>query len=100
MSAVLDPVRAGIDAAVMVSDPWGEVQSLIARVDPEPYPVDALPALVRLAVQEVAGFVKAPMPLIAVSALASLSLAIQAHHDVERASRLDGPCGLFLLAIA
>ena len=36
----------------------------------------------------------------AVSALAALSLAIQAHHDAERAEKLSGPCSLFLLAIA
>jgi len=51
-------------------------------------------------VQEVADFIKAPIPLIATSALAALSLAIQAHTDVERAEKLSGPCGLFLLAIA
>jgi putative DNA primase/helicase len=73
---------------------------LIAKIDPAPYPIDALPASVRLAVQEVAGFVKAPVPMIAVSALAALSLAIQAHHDAERAEKLSGPCSLFLLAIA
>ncbi|VWX63181.1 Putative DNA primase/helicase (fragment) [Burkholderiales bacterium 8X] len=104
MSAIpkqaLDTLRDSIDAACSVSDPWAEVQSLIARVDAQEYPTDALPLVVRNAVQEVSGFVKAPMPLIAVSALAALSLAVQAHHDVERAVRLDGPCGLFLLAIA
>jgi putative DNA primase/helicase len=79
---------------------WPELQPLIARIAVEPYPLDALPTTVRLAVQEVAGFVKAPVPLIAASALAAMSLAIQAHHDVERAEKLAGPCSLFLLAIA
>jgi putative DNA primase/helicase len=51
-------------------------------------------------VQEVADFVKAPIPLIATSALAALSLAIQAHTDVARADKLSGPCSLFMLAIA
>ena len=55
---------------------------------------------VRCAVQEVPGFVKAPIPLIATSALAAVSLAIQAHNDVQRAEKLSGPVGLFLLAIA
>jgi putative DNA primase/helicase len=59
-----------------------------------------MPAMVRCAVLEVAGFVKAPTPLIATSALAALSLAIQAHVNVERATRLHGPTGLFLLAVA
>ena len=79
---------------------WPELQPLIAQITPEEYPLDALPDSVRCAVQEVAGFVKAPIPLIATSALAALSLAIQAHSDVERADKLSGPCGLFLLAIA
>jgi putative DNA primase/helicase len=79
---------------------WPELQPLIAQIDPEEYPLDALPDAVRCAVQEVAGFVKAPVPLIATSALAALSLAIQAHTDVERADKLSGPCSLFLLAIA
>jgi putative DNA primase/helicase len=38
--------------------------------------------------------------LIASSALAALSLAIQAHVDVKRADKLHGPTSLFLLAIA
>src|SRR5690606_4073709 len=50
--------------------------------------------------QEVAGFVKAPIPLVASSALAALSLAAQAHADVKRAERLQGPSGLYLLALA
>ena len=79
---------------------WPELQALIVQIDPQDYPLDALPDAVRCAVQEVADFVKAPIPLIATSALAALSLAIQAHTDVERAERLSGPCGLFLLAIA
>lgn len=106
-------VKAGIDSAIESVaaytgdtgatgqfDLWPELQPLIVQIDPQEYPLDALPDAVRCAVQEVAGFVKAPIPLIATSALAALSLAIQAHTDVERAPRLSGPCGLFLLAIA
>ena len=78
---------------------WPELVPLVAQFDREPYPIDALPDSVRLAVLEVAGFVKAPTPLIVTSALAALSLAIQAHVDVERAENLTGPTGLFLLAI-
>lgn len=102
-----DAVKRCIEAAALcnsanlqnVAD-WPELQPLIAQIDPQEYPIDALPAAVRCAVQEVAGFVKAPIPLIATSALAALSLAIQTHNDVERADKLSGPCGLFLLAIA
>ena len=102
----LDAVKRCIEAAALCEvsansqSDWPELQPLIAQIDAQEYPIDALPTAVRCAVQEVAGFVKAPIPLIATSALAALSLAIQAHIDVERADKLHGPCGLFLLAIA
>lgn len=99
--AGLDAVRRCFEAAHSAPAPeWPEPQPLIAQLDPEDYPLDALPTIVRHAVMEVSGFVKAPVPLIATSALAALSLAIQAHVDVERAEKLDGPAGLFLLAVA
>lgn len=79
---------------------WPEALPLVAKVEPEPYPIDALPPLIRAAVEEVAGFVKAPIAMVASSALASLSLASQAHIDVRRAEKLEGPTGLFLLTIA
>ncbi|PIV88684.1 MAG: hypothetical protein COW48_04715, partial [Hydrogenophilales bacterium CG17_big_fil_post_rev_8_21_14_2_50_63_12] len=50
---------------------WPEPQPLSAKVEPEPYPVDALPDTIRAAVEEVAGFVKAPLPMVASSALAA-----------------------------
>lgn len=79
---------------------WPDPQRLSSKVQPEPYPVEALPDTVRLAVEEVAGFVKAPLPLVASSALSALSIAIQAHADVKRAEKLTAPIGLFLLTIA
>jgi len=79
---------------------WNEPQPLTAKIEPESYPLDALPDSIRAAVEEVAGFVKAPMPLVASSALAALSLACQAHIDAKRAEKLHGPVGLFLLTIA
>ena len=92
--------HAGTASATVQIDSWPELQPLIAQIDLQDYPLDALPDSVRYAVQEVAGFVKAPISLIATSALAALSLAIQTYTDVQRAEKLDGPCGLFLLAIA
>lgn len=79
---------------------WTEPQPLTAKIEPEPYPVNSLPHSVRAAVDEVRGFVKAPVPMVAASAISSLSLAAQAHFDVERANALDSPTGLFLLTIA
>ena len=111
--AGLNSVRACMDAAIESGAThegsesatgqiymWSELQPLIAKIEPQDYPLDALPDSVRCAVEKVAGFVKAPVPLIATSALAALSLAIQTYTDVQRAEKLDGPCGLFLLAIA
>jgi hypothetical protein len=82
------------------SDAWPEPQPLAVKVEAEPYPLDALQDTIRAAVDEVAGFVKAPAALVASSALAALSLACQAHIDAKRAEKLHGPVGLFLLTIA
>jgi len=79
---------------------WPEPQPLNEKIPPEPYPLDALPTTILDAVTEVAGFVKAPLPMVASSALAALSLAGQAQVDVMRAQKLTGPTGLFLLTIA
>lgn len=113
--AGLEAVRSGIEAAAPcavkrgstappldddAAGAWPELQPLIAKIDPEEYPLDALPPLIRSAVIEVCGFVKAPVALVAISALAALSVAIQAHTDVQRAIGLVGPCGLFFTGIA
>lgn len=94
------PEQENATAPILAGQVWPEPQPLAAKVAPEPYPIDALPETIRAAVEEVAGFVKAPLPMVASSALAALSLATQAHIDAKRAERLQGPVGLFLLTIA
>ena len=94
------PGEGNAPAGESDGDGWPEPQPLAIKVEPEPYPVDALPDTIRAAVEEVAGFVKAPVPMVASSALAALSLACQAHIDAKRAEKLHGPVGLFLLTIA
>ncbi len=79
---------------------WLVPLPLTVRIEPEPYPADALPGLIGAAVAEVQAFVQAPLPLVACSALSALSVAIQAHYDAKRADRLQGPVSLFTLAIA
>ena len=79
---------------------WPEAQPLHAKIEPQPYPLDALPEHVLAAVEEVRAFVQAPTAMVATCALSALSLAIQAHIDVQRASKLSGPVGLFSLVIA
>ncbi len=79
---------------------WPEPLPLVTKVEPEPYPLDAMPDTIRAAVIEVQQFTKAPIALVSSAALAALSLAVQAHVDVKRAEKLTGPVGLFLLTIA
>ena len=73
----------------------GQSRSVLRHSGARAYPLDALPDTIRAAVEEVVGFVKAPIPLVASSALSALSLACQAHIDVKRAEGLQGPVGLF-----
>jgi putative DNA primase/helicase len=97
---VHQPVAGNVAAGDPAGTEWPEPLPLVAKVEPEPYPLDALPDTIRAAVIEVQGFTKAPIAMVASSALAALALAIQAHADVQRADRLTGPVGLFLLTIA
>ena len=103
-SNVLDEIyrirNGDLELEDVTSFEWPEPQPLTAQIKPEPYPIDALPNTIRAAVKEVAEFVKAPLPLVASSALAAISLAGQAHIDVKRAEKLYGPTALFLLTIA
>lgn len=81
-------------------DEWPEPQPMAAAIAPEPYPADALPSAIRGAVEEAQRFSQAPLPLVATAALSALSLACQALADVRRASNLQGPASLYMLAIA
>lgn len=79
---------------------WIEPLPLIEKIAPQKYPVEALPPVIKAAVQEVIGFTKAPVALAAASSLSSLSIAIQGLVDVERDEKLTGITSLFLLTIA
>ncbi len=92
MNAVVDLKQAELP-------PWPEPQPLIAPLDSADYPLGALPAVIRDAVIEVQGFVKAPVPMVAGCALSAVSLAGQALADVQRAVKLSGPCSLYLLTL-
>jgi hypothetical protein len=116
----LRPLRPGWDAADAAQDGWTAAD--LARAArwlsqesetawPEPqqigrhlaaldYPVDALPGTIRRAIDEVQSFVQAPVPLVASSCLAALSLCTQALADVRRAPGLQGPVALYFLTIA
>jgi 5S rRNA maturation endonuclease (ribonuclease M5) len=79
---------------------WQEPQPLIAKSEPFHYPLDALPIRIKNAVIEVRDFVQAPVALVATAALSAVSLAVQAHVDVQRAEGLTSPCGIFALTVA
>ena len=79
---------------------WPDPLLLTARIKPEAYPLDALPDIIRAAVEEVQGFAQAPLALVAGCALSAVSVACQAYVDVQRTEGLEGPSGLFFLAIA
>jgi putative DNA primase/helicase len=99
--AVLEELDvAGVAGVAVANAQWPKPQPMTAKVEPTPYPLDALPDTIRAAVQEVQGFIQSPIPLVASSAVAALSVASQAHVDIKRADKLAGPSGVFLLSIA
>ena len=93
-------IAAKTSTASSEDENWPSPLSLVASVEREPYPVDALPPTVRGAVTEVQTFAQAPVAMVAMSALGAISLAVQALADVERAEGLAGPVGLYSLALA
>ena len=102
MAAVrgLDAVRAALSGADRPRFDWAEPQPLAFTAPAEPYPLDALPPTIRAAVAEVAEFSKAPLPLVAGSAIGAVSTAGQSLIDVVRADRLTGPVSVDLMTIA
>ncbi|MGO8778934.1 MAG: DUF3987 domain-containing protein [Rhodomicrobium sp.] len=101
-------VRAALDAArawrCEVTEEeeadWPELLSYEDAEGSQPYPIGALPAGLRAAIQEVAAYVKTPIAMAATSALSALSLASQGLADVERDTPLKGPVGLYSLVLA
>lgn len=79
---------------------WSAPEPLVAQHESSPYPVDALPELIRQAVEEVQTFVQAPIEMVAASALTALSVAGQQLADVRRDNGLCGPVSLYLLTVA
>jgi len=79
---------------------WPEPQPLTAKIDPLPYPLDALPGIIGAAVAEVQAFVQAPAALVASCAMSAVSVAAQALYDVERGPNLSGPTSLWVLVVA
>ncbi|MGQ7949564.1 DUF3987 domain-containing protein, partial [Providencia huashanensis] len=64
------------------------------------FPVDVLPCIIKNAINEVHQNTRAPISLIATSALGVISLACQQQIDVVRYNNLSGPTSLFFLILA
>lgn len=80
---------------------WPEPQSLTRMAsESEPYPLEALPDVMRAAVIEYQSYGQQPISMVASSALAVVSLAGQGLADVARDDRLCGPVSLSFLILA
>jgi hypothetical protein len=80
---------------------WPDPEPLLEPAEAErQYPLDALPSIIAEAVKQYRAYGQQPLPLIACSALASVSLAAQGLVDVARDRHLTGPISLHIAAIA
>ena len=93
----IDAEGSGIAAKI---DSWPKPEQIVPALAAAPYPIDVLPDAVREAVLEVQGFLRAPLSMVATSAVTAMSLAAQGIADVERAEGLRGPCSLFSITVA
>ena len=94
MSANVDYMQ--IESAEAAETDW-HPQPITTTLEQKEYPLDALPDLVRGAVDYVAAETQAPKPMIAGSALMPLSVIAQGHIDVQRKPGLVGPVSLYML---
>jgi hypothetical protein len=69
-------------------------------MNPQNFPIDALPPMIRNAVLEVQTNIQAPLTLIVSSALSAISLACQNSADVCRPNEILSPISLAILLIA
>lgn len=65
-----------------------------------PYPIDALPSIIGNAVTSYQAYGQRPLPLVACSALANVSLSCQTLANVARDKYLVSPVSLYFLVIA
>jgi len=64
------------------------------------YPIDAMPSFLRDIIQTYHSYGRQPLPLIACSALANISLACQSMANVARDNYLKSPVSLYFLMVA
>jgi len=79
---------------------WPDPEPLTRHEHRDPYPMEALPDVMREAVREVTNFVQCSEALTACSALAATSTVVAGLVDVRRAEKLTGPTGLYFVVVA
>ncbi|WP_153132373.1 YfjI family protein [Dechloromonas hortensis] len=72
----------------------------MAIYNPDNFPIDALPPLLRDAVLDLHEVIKAPIPIAVASVLAALSLVVSGRHRVKRFNGIVTGLALYLLIIA
>ena len=91
---------AGTASDAGPNDNWETPEPLVSKIEPQPYPVDALPGVIREAVKEAQSRIMALFALVVSCALCAMSAAIQGLADVKRMNGLRGPVSLFFLTLA
>jgi hypothetical protein len=106
MPLILENAQRAIDksAAQRISiapkDDWTPLSLHDVDLKAEPYPINALPPILRDAVIEVQAFVQAPISIVALAGLAELALAGQGQANIKRDEKLISPCSIFGIVIA
>lgn len=83
-----------------IVDDYPDPQPILGQHHEKLYPIDALPGLMRGAVQQVGKYVQAPVALIACNAVAIASLAVQGLAKVRRDRQLVSPTSLYMFIIS
>lgn len=94
-----------LDGSLGITQPysygWNHPAPLTPSFAPDiPYPVDALPSCLQQAVITYQQYGQQPIPLVACSALANLSLACQTLANIARDRYLVSPVSLYFLVVA
>lgn len=86
---------------VSSSSDYPDITPLESDMDaPKPYPVEALPPIIKDAVCSYQEYGQQPIELVAVSALSNMSLVCQGHANVARDEHLVGPISLNFILTA
>ena len=96
---VMNPTTASSGTLQKINhhNDWPQPVPVVEKSTSAPYPTDALPAVVQKAVSSYHHYGQQPLPLIASSALANISLACQANANVARDHCLVSPVSLYFL---